>query len=57
MALYSLHASVFLRQDRGYDLSLVNNLFSYPTTVVGSVGVCLICLIIKLTMNSMFDFI
>ena len=57
MALYSLHLSVFLRQDRGYDVSLVNNLFSYQTTVVGSVGVCLICLIIKLTTNSVFNFI
>ena len=57
MALYSVHVSEFLRQDRGYDLCLVNNLFSYQTTVVGSVRVCLICLIIKLTKNSVFDFI
>ena len=29
-----IHISVFLRQDQGYDFSLVSNLFSYQTILI-----------------------
>ena len=58
MAMYSPHISVFLRRDQSYDLGSVNNLFGGKTNSNGSLcRLYLICLIIKLTNNSMFNFI
>ena len=57
MAMYSPHTSVFLRRDWGYDLGSINNLFGKKTKSNGSVRLYSIRLIIKLTNNSMSNFI